>query len=207
MRRTRSVAAIELRQMSTKVGEVLAGEPAHSVANPRPLPRPLRRGPSQPARRASSESGVGLQEARRRGCSAEVRRLPSPDSQGRGAGGHLLENLETMTPMSPELVAAAGGLKVESVILGGEAIAYSPVSEEYVPFSGDNRATPQGGVDEFARRVPLRAFVFDDLSRRVGPDAPAVREAAGGRQRGAWWSGHPAAGAAHQDRLDRGADP
>src|ERR1700730_12536376 len=35
-------------------------------------------------------------------------------------------NLETMTPMFPELVAAARGLPVKSVILDGEAIAYSP---------------------------------------------------------------------------------
>src|SRR6266446_8458428 len=35
-------------------------------------------------------------------------------------------NLETMTPMFPELVAATKGLEVKSVILDGEAIAYNP---------------------------------------------------------------------------------
>src|SRR5499427_6977620 len=35
-------------------------------------------------------------------------------------------NLENMTEMCPELVAAAGGLAVASVILDGEAIAYDP---------------------------------------------------------------------------------
>src|SRR5438093_12106075 len=38
-------------------------------------------------------------------------------------------NLETMTPMFPELVAATVSLPVKSVILDGEAIAYSPESE------------------------------------------------------------------------------
>src|SRR5581483_3126635 len=43
-------------------------------------------------------------------------------------------NLETMTEMFPELVAAARQLPVADVILDGEAIAYDPSSEEYVPF-------------------------------------------------------------------------
>src|SRR6266567_5819962 len=43
-------------------------------------------------------------------------------------------NLESMTEAFPELVAAASALKVDSVILDGEAIAYDPDSEEFVPF-------------------------------------------------------------------------
>ena len=43
-------------------------------------------------------------------------------------------NLESMTDMFPELVAAAAQLHVESVILDGEAISYDPESEEYRPF-------------------------------------------------------------------------
>src|SRR5713101_2113904 len=39
-------------------------------------------------------------------------------------------NLESMTEMFPELVAAASKLKVKNVILDGEAIAYNPESEE-----------------------------------------------------------------------------
>src|SRR5258708_5380153 len=38
-------------------------------------------------------------------------------------------NLESMTEMFPELVAAAAGLKAKTVILDGEAIAYDPDSE------------------------------------------------------------------------------
>src|SRR5437899_5534394 len=74
-------------------------------------------------------------------------------------------NLETMTPMFPELVAATKDLAVESVILDGEAIAYNPELEEYVPFQETTARRRKEGIDEFAARVPLRAFVFDIMFR------------------------------------------
>ncbi|HLQ14673.1 MAG TPA: ATP-dependent DNA ligase [Candidatus Eisenbacteria bacterium] len=70
-------------------------------------------------------------------------------------------NLESMTEMFPELVAAASSLRVKSVILDGEAIAYNPDSEEYVPFQETTARRRKEGIEEFADRVPLRAFVFD----------------------------------------------
>jgi len=70
-------------------------------------------------------------------------------------------NLETMTTMFPELVAAALGLEVESVILDGEAIAYDPASEEYVPFQETTSRRRKEGIEELALTIPLRAFVFD----------------------------------------------
>ena len=74
-------------------------------------------------------------------------------------------NLESMTEMFPELVAAAAGLDVESVILDGEAIAYNPESEEYVPFQETTARRRKEGIEEFAEQVPLRAFVFDVMFR------------------------------------------
>jgi DNA ligase-1 len=74
-------------------------------------------------------------------------------------------NLETMTAMFPELVAAAGTLQVESVILDGEAIAYNPDSEEYVPFQETSARRRKEGIEDFSVRVPLRAFVFDVMFR------------------------------------------
>jgi DNA ligase-1 len=74
-------------------------------------------------------------------------------------------NLESMTEMFPELVAAAAGLDVESVILDGEAIAYNPESEEYVPFQEATARRRKEGIQEFAEQVPLRAFVFDVMFR------------------------------------------
>src|SRR5919204_1630358 len=74
-------------------------------------------------------------------------------------------NLENMTPMFPELVAAAAGLSVQSVVLDGEAIAFSPESEEYLPFQQTMGRRRKQGIEEFAVRVPLRAFVFDVMYR------------------------------------------
>jgi DNA ligase-1 len=74
-------------------------------------------------------------------------------------------NLESMTEMFPELVAAAAELDVKSVILDGEAIAYDPESEEYVPFQETTARRRKEGIQEFAEQVPLRAFVFDVMFR------------------------------------------
>src|SRR5207244_4181483 len=74
-------------------------------------------------------------------------------------------NLETMTPMFPELVAATVSLDVDSVILDGEAIAYDAESEEYVPFQETTARRRKEGIQEMAARVPMRAFVFDVMFR------------------------------------------
>jgi len=54
---------------------------------------------------------------------------------------------------------------VKSVILDGEAIAYNPDLEEYVPFQETTARRRKQGIDEFAARVPLRAFIFDIMFR------------------------------------------
>src|SRR5438552_962488 len=82
-------------------------------------------------------------------------------------------NLESMTEMFPELVAAAASLDVDSVILDGEAIAYNPESEEYVPFQETSARRRKEGIQEFAERVPMRAFVFDVMFRD-GTDLTAM---------------------------------
>jgi DNA ligase-1 len=74
-------------------------------------------------------------------------------------------NLENMTEMFPELVAAARQPAVTSVILDGEAIAYDPDSEEYLPFQETMGRRRKQGIEQFALRVPLRAFVFDVMYR------------------------------------------
>jgi DNA ligase-1 len=74
-------------------------------------------------------------------------------------------NLENMTEMFPELVAAARVPAVKSVILDGEAIAYDPDSEEYLPFQETMGRRRKQGIEQFALRVPLRAFIFDVMYR------------------------------------------
>ena len=85
-------------------------------------------------------------------------------------------NLENMTEMFPELVAAAGGLSVGSVILDGEAIAYSPESEEYLPFQETMGRRRKQGIEQFALKVPLRAFVFDVMYRDGSDLTPLAYE-------------------------------
>jgi DNA ligase-1 len=70
-----------------------------------------------------------------------------------------------MTEMFPELVDAASGLAAESVILDGEAIAYNPESEEYVPFQETTARRRKQDIEEFADRAPMRAFIFDVMFR------------------------------------------
>jgi DNA ligase-1 len=74
-------------------------------------------------------------------------------------------NLESMTEMFPELVAAAEALDVKSVILDGEAIAYNPESEEYVPFQETTARRRKEGIQAFVESAPMRAFVFDVMFR------------------------------------------
>jgi DNA ligase-1 len=78
-----------------------------------------------------------------------------------------------MTEMFPELVAAARQLPVQTVILDGEAIAYDPTSEEFVPFQETTARRRKEGIAEMAAAVPMRAFVFD-VMYRDGTDLTAL---------------------------------
>ena len=74
-------------------------------------------------------------------------------------------NLEDYTLMFSELTAAAQALKDETLILDGEAIAYSKELEEYLPFQLTASRRRQHGIEQAARELPLVAFIFDILYR------------------------------------------
>ena len=74
-------------------------------------------------------------------------------------------NLENMSLMFPELTTATRKLKDKELILDGEAIAYNPDSEEYLPFQETTQRRRKYGIEELAAKLPLRAFVFDILYR------------------------------------------
>jgi len=74
-------------------------------------------------------------------------------------------NLEDYTVMFSELTSAARGLKDETLILDGEAIAYSKELEEYLPFQLTASRRRQHGIEQAALELPLVAFVFDILYR------------------------------------------
>lgn len=73
-------------------------------------------------------------------------------------------NLEDMTHMFPELIAGTlKQVKARTVILDSEAMAYQPESEEFLPFQETTKRRRKYNVEEMAKELPLRAFVFDIL--------------------------------------------
>ncbi len=73
-------------------------------------------------------------------------------------------NLEEMTHMFPELTEAARKqIKAENAILDTEALAYNPESEEFLPFQETTKRRRKHRIDEIAKTLPLKAFVFDIL--------------------------------------------
>jgi DNA ligase-1 len=73
-------------------------------------------------------------------------------------------NLEEMTHMFPELSEAVRKqIKAETIILDSEALAYNPESEEFLPFQETTKRRRKHGIEEMAKSLPLKAFVFDIL--------------------------------------------
>lgn len=99
-------------------------------------------------------------------------RLASPARKDSVSGGHseaggvqiFSRNLENMTNMFPDLVEAVKKeVKASSTIFEGEAIAYNPVTEEFLPFQETTKRRRKYGVEEFANKLPLKLFAFDLL--------------------------------------------
>jgi DNA ligase-1 len=74
-------------------------------------------------------------------------------------------NLEDLTETFTEITRAAGELRDQSLILDGEAIAYSKELEEYLPFQLTSSRRRVHGIEEAAAELPLIAFIFDILFR------------------------------------------
>ena len=73
-------------------------------------------------------------------------------------------NLEDLTASFPEIVDSARRQIVASTaIFEGEALAYNPLSDEYLPFQQTVRRRRKHGVEETAAELPLRLFAFDIL--------------------------------------------
>ena len=89
-------------------------------------------------------------------------------------------NLEDFTLMFAELATAVRALKDRTLILDGEAIAYSKEMEEYVPFQLTASRRRVHGIEQASRDLPLSAFIFDILYRngRVLTDLPYVERLA-----------------------------
>ena len=71
-------------------------------------------------------------------------------------------NLEETTLMFPDIIEGVlAQVKADSIILDSEALAYSPESEEFLPFQETTKRRRKYGIDEMSKKLPLRAFVFD----------------------------------------------
>ena len=71
-------------------------------------------------------------------------------------------NLEETTHMFPELIEATKKqVNADTVILDGEAIAYHPASEEFLPFQETTKRRRKHDIEETAKELPLKAFIFD----------------------------------------------
>jgi DNA ligase-1 len=75
-------------------------------------------------------------------------------------------SLETFTAMFPELVEGVlSQVKAETAILDAEALAFNPLSEEFLPFQETTRRRRKHGVGEAANELPIKAMVFDVMYR------------------------------------------
>lgn len=72
-------------------------------------------------------------------------------------------NLQDMSPMFPELTAAAHSLKVKDVILEGEAIVFDESTGAFLPFQETVKRKRKHDIAEVAQQFPLKLFVFDLL--------------------------------------------
>lgn len=72
-------------------------------------------------------------------------------------------NLEDTTHMFPEIVEAAKKLKVEDAIFDGEAIGIDVKTGKFLPFQETAQRKRKHGIEEMAKKVPLKYFAFDLL--------------------------------------------
>lgn len=71
-------------------------------------------------------------------------------------------NLEETTPMFPEIIKGVlSQVKAKSAIFDSEALAYSPESEEFLPFQETTKRRRKYNIEEMSKKLPLKAFVFD----------------------------------------------
>lgn len=73
-------------------------------------------------------------------------------------------NQENMTDMFPEIVLAAQEqLDAEKCIVEGEALAYNEKLQEFFPFQVTIQRKRKYDIDEKAKELPLKLFLFDCL--------------------------------------------
>lgn len=75
-------------------------------------------------------------------------------------------SLESMTSMFPEVVEGAlKQVQAETAILDAEALAFNPLSDEFLPFQETTRRRRKHGIGELQAELPIKAMVFDMMYR------------------------------------------
>ncbi|KKU03657.1 MAG: putative DNA ligase [Candidatus Woesebacteria bacterium GW2011_GWE1_45_18] len=72
-------------------------------------------------------------------------------------------NLENTTHMFPDLVDAVKKIKVKSAIFDAEAIGYDLKTGKFLPFQETVQRKRKHDIEEIAKRLPLKLFIFDIL--------------------------------------------
>lgn len=71
-------------------------------------------------------------------------------------------NLEETTHMFPDIIEGVlKQIKADSVILDSEGLAFMPESDEFLPFQETTKRRRKHGIEEAAKSMPLKSFVFD----------------------------------------------
>jgi len=72
-------------------------------------------------------------------------------------------NMQDMSHMFPDLTEVCSRLPVDSIICEGEAIAYDPHTQSYLPFQETVKRKRKHGISQAIEEYPLRVFIFDVL--------------------------------------------
>ncbi len=70
-------------------------------------------------------------------------------------------NLEETSPMFPELKEIGRHLNCNEIVMDTEAVGYNPKTGKILPFQETITRKRKHGIDEAAKSVPLRFYVFD----------------------------------------------
>lgn len=72
-------------------------------------------------------------------------------------------NLQDMSAMFPDVVAAIKELDVQQFIAEGEAIAYDPNTGTFMPFQETVKRKRKHGIEQAQEEYPLKVYIFDLL--------------------------------------------
>ena len=94
----------------------------------------------------------------------DLRAVGSPSNRATREVEIFSRNLEDMTHSFPDLAQGVlKEVKAKSVIMEGEAIAYNPQTEEFLPFQETTKRRRKYKIEETAKALPLVCFAFDIL--------------------------------------------